>query len=82
MLPKLELDCTYCTLSVCLSSHGEGEGGEIPHSLMTRNILYGGQLVRGVECQKSEGEGGGGNNLKMYGPFPTFINSSSVYSNR
>ena len=52
MLPKL--DCT-----VCFSSHGEKEGGEIPHSLMTRNILYGGQLVRGVECQKSGGGEGG-----------------------
>ena len=41
-------------LSVCFSSHGE-EG----RYLMTRNILYGGQLVGGVECQKSEGRGGG-----------------------
>ena len=43
-------------LSVCFSSHGE-RAGERDTSLMTRNILYGGQLAGGVECQKSEREG-------------------------
>ena len=51
-IAKLELDC----LSVSVPMASEQEGRDTS-SLMTRNILYGGQLVGGVECQKSEREG-------------------------
>ena len=52
-----------CALSVSVPEFPwlkEGaEGRYLTRSLMTRNILNGGQLVRGVECQKSEGGEGG-----------------------
>ena len=57
-IAKLELDCLSVSVPMARSR------GERDTSLMTRNILYGGQLAGGVECQKSEGRGS--NNLKMY----------------